>query len=232
MIENRVDRIPDLVNIRRVIISVYDKTGLENLVTSLMAQQKDLEIYSTGGTYRACEKILGDSAKEHLYRISDYTGQPEMHGGLVKTLDFRIYLGLLSEPFSPVHQDDLKRGSALAMDMVVVNLYPFREVVSAVENDSENARSNIDIGGPCMLRAAAKNFIRVTAVNDPSDYPLILAEMAAKNGAVSLKTRFRMAVKAFEQTASYDTSIVAYLSGVDPEVFKTVYTLEEGEYHG
>jgi len=225
MVENRVSRVPSKVTIRRVLLSVFDKSQLDILVNGLVRVQPDIEIYSTGGTYRACEKILGSARSHHLKRVSDYTGQPEMHGGLVKTLDFKIYLGLLSEPFNNLHDEDLSRAGALPIDMVVANLYPFSSVIRSEEADCENARSNIDIGGPCMIRAAAKNYIRVASVCDPGDYQYLLEEMTNNSGAVTLETRFSLAKKAFSHTAAYDEAIRSYIETLEPADLQSTYTI-------
>ena len=153
---NIVDRIDNLVGVRHLLASVSDKSGLDTFVPQLVALNPDLKIFSTGGTYARLQEILGQSAAAHLVRVSDYTGQPETQGGLVKTLDFKIYLGLLTETYNNAHQDDLKRTAAVPIDMVVVNLYPFQETISKADVTVERARGNIDIGGPCMIRAAAK----------------------------------------------------------------------------
>jgi phosphoribosylaminoimidazolecarboxamide formyltransferase/IMP cyclohydrolase len=147
-----------------------------------------------------------------LTRVSDYTGQPETQGGLVKTLDFKVYLGLLTETYNDAHQDDLKRTGSVPIDMVVVNLYPFQATISNADVTVEQARGNIDIGGPCMIRASAKNFIRVSPVVDPSDYAMIIAELKANEGSISLAMRYRLAQKAFEHTAVYDRTIADFLS--------------------
>jgi phosphoribosylaminoimidazolecarboxamide formyltransferase/IMP cyclohydrolase len=130
---------------------------------------------------------------------------------LVKTLDFRIYLGLLTETYNDAHQEDLKRTRSVPIDMVVVNLYPFQATISKAEVTVEQARGNIDIGGPCMIRASAKNFIRVASVVDPQDYDEIIADMADQDGATTLDLRFRLAQKAFEHTAVYDRAIADFL---------------------
>lgn len=208
---NIVEKIDHLVPVRRVLMSVSDKSGLDTFVPELMAVNPDLKIFSTGGTYSRLREILGDEAGSHLSRVSDYTGQPETQGGLVKTLDFKIYLGLLTETYNAAHQDDLKRTGSVPIDMVVVNLYPFKETISAPDVTVERARGNIDIGGPCMIRASAKNFIRVAAVVDSGDYGMIISELNANNGALSLNLRFRLAQKAFEHTAVYDRTIADFL---------------------
>jgi len=155
--------------------------------------------------------------------VSDYTGQPEMQGGLVKTLDFRIYLGLLSETYNEEHRRDLERTGGVSFDMVVVNLYPFSETVAKPGVTPEQGRANIDIGGPCMIRAAAKNFIRVAAVVDPGDYGALAAELEAGGGSLSLSTRFRLARKAFAHTARYDAAIAAYLGSQDEAAVAAAY---------
>ena len=208
---NRVQKVDDRLRIRRVLLSVSDKSGLESFVPRLVARA-DVVIYSTGGTYDRVADILGSSAEEHLRRVSDYTGQPEMQGGLVKTLDYRIYLGLLSEPYNEAHAADRSRVDAELIDMVVVNLYPFRSVASRAGSDAEDARSNIDIGGPCMLRAAAKSYLRVAAVCDPADYESIADELDTNGGSLRFETRFRLAQKTFGHTAQYDRAIADYLS--------------------
>ena len=208
---NIVDRIDNLVGIRHLLASVSDKSGLDTFVPQLVALNPDLTIFSTGGTYSRLHEILGASADAHLIRVSDYTGQPETQGGLVKTLDFKIYLGLLTETYNTAHQDDLKRTAAVPIDMVVVNLYPFQETISKADVTVERARGNIDIGGPCMIRASAKNFIRVAPVVDPADYAMILAELTTNDGALSLGMRYRLAKKAFEHTAAYDRAISDFL---------------------
>jgi phosphoribosylaminoimidazolecarboxamide formyltransferase/IMP cyclohydrolase len=208
---NFVETIDDRVPVRRALISVFNKRGLDLLVPGLLRINPSLSILSTGGSYVALNAILGAQAARGLRQVSDYTGQPEMQGGLVKTLDFKIYLALLSESYNPAHAADLQRTGAELIDMVVVNLYPFKEAISRAEVTPEQARANIDVGGPCMLRAAAKNFLRVAAVVDPADYPAILAELEASGGALSLATRFRLAQKAFGATAEYDRAIADYL---------------------
>ena len=141
-----------------------------------------------------------------------FTGQPEMQGGLVKTLDFKIYLGLLSEKYNDAHQADLKRLSAQPIDMVVVNLYPFRQTVAKEGVTPEMARTNIDIGGPCMVRASAKNYLRVASVTDPLDYPSIAQELESRGGTIGLDTRFKLMKKAFSHTAEYDTAIAKFFT--------------------
>jgi phosphoribosylaminoimidazolecarboxamide formyltransferase/IMP cyclohydrolase len=130
----------------------------------------------------------------------------------VKTLDFKIYLGLLTETYNDSHQQDLERTGAVPVDMVVVNLYPFKETIAKAGVTVEQARGNIDIGGPCMIRASAKNFIRVATVVDPGDYGRIISETKANGGRLSLRLRYELAKKAFEHTAVYDRHIADFLA--------------------
>ena len=212
---NRVNKIDDKVQINNVLISTADKTGLDDFVNSLIKINPDINIYSTGGTYSRISDILGSESGKNLKSVSEYTGQPEMQGGLVKTLDFKIYLGLLSETYNDAHIDDLKRMNAIEIDMVVVNLYPFNETVAKKDVTLEDARANIDIGGPCMLRASAKNFLRVASVCDPEDYNSIIETLEKNNGSLTYDYRLKLAKKTFTHTAAYDTAISEYLMSQD-----------------
>lgn len=220
---NVVEKIDDAIPVRRVLVSVSDKSGLEKLVPGLVAVNPEIRFFSTGGTYRKLAEILGSSAEGRLVRVSDYTGQPETQGGLVKTLDFKIYLGLLTETYNEAHRADLARTGAAAIDLVAVNLYPFRETIARPGVTPEQARGNIDIGGPCMIRAAAKNFIRVASVVDPADYPEILSELKAGKGKISLGLRFQLAKKAFAHTAAYDRAIADYMAATSLEEVRGCY---------
>ena len=209
---NIVKDIDARVAVKHVLMSVSDKTGLETFVPALVKACPGVKICSTGGTYTKVREILGDAAEGTLVAVSDYTGQPEMQGGLVKTLDFKIYLGLLSETYNDAHQADLKRLAAQPIDMVVVNLYPFQQTVAQAGVTPEMARTNIDIGGPCMVRASAKNYLRVASVTDPLDYGNIAEELASNSGTICLSTRFKLMKKAFAHTAAYDTAISQFFA--------------------
>ncbi len=209
---NVVEKVDDRVPVRHALISVSDKRGLEPLVKGLLRLIPSLRIFSTGGTYARIAEILGEQADGTLVQVSDYTGQPETQGGLVKTLDFKIYLGLLTETYNPSHQEDLKRTAAVPIDLVVVNLYPFRKTVEREGVTVEEARANIDIGGPCMVRASAKNYLRVAVVVDPEDYPGLIASIESNGGCTRLEERFGYARKAFAHTAGYDRRITEYLN--------------------
>ncbi len=208
---NVVEKIDDLVKVKHVLVSVSDKSGLDEFMPQIVEVNPEIKILSTGGTYSKIKEILGKAADSCLTQVSDYTGQPETQGGLVKTLDFKIYLGLLTETYNDSHQSDIERTGAVPIDMVVVNLYPFKETISKSGVTVEQARGNIDIGGPCMIRASAKNFLRVAPVVDPSDYGMIISEIKANKGMTSLEMRFRLAQKAFDHTAVYDRAIADFL---------------------
>ncbi|MCX6992772.1 MAG: hypothetical protein NT011_06470 [Kiritimatiellaeota bacterium] len=223
---NFVEQIDDAVRVQNVLVSVSEKAGLEAFIPELVRINPSLKLYSTGGTFQSLQKCLGaELAKKNLMQVSDYTGQPEMQGGLVKTLDFKIYLGLLSETYNPAHTADLKRVKGVAIDMVIVNLYPFAQTIARSGVTAEQARANIDIGGPCMVRAAAKNFLRVASVTDPADYPSIVVELKKAGGKLSLKTRFDLARKAFAHTAAYDTAIAAYLTKCPFDAVQQTYRI-------
>ncbi|ACN16381.1 PurH2 [Desulforapulum autotrophicum HRM2] len=221
--KNVVDKIDDLIPINTVLVSVSDKQGLELLIPALVAANPKVRILSTGGTFSRIQEILGQKAEGRLTQVADYTGQPETQGGLVKTLDFRIYLGLLTETYNDAHQADLKRTSSMAIDMVVANLYPFKQTIATAGVTCENARGNIDIGGPTMIRASAKNFIRVASVVDPESYGGIIERLGANNGCLSLGDRFELAKKAFKHTAEYDATISGYLDTLTMDAVKACY---------
>ena len=224
---NIVEHCDDLVTVQRVLVSVSDKKGLETLIPGLIRINPSIHFYSTGGTYQRIIDILGQQhSSRYLTQVSAYTGQPETQGGLVKTLDFKIYLGLLTETYNVDHQADLTRTGAVPLDMVVVNLYPFQTTIAQPEITVEQARANIDIGGPCMLRAAAKNYLRVVPVVDPADYSRLLSTLAAHDGALDLASRFDYACKAFRHTAQYDTVISQYLSAQASSAIINNYTIQ------
>ncbi len=226
---NVVTRVDDLVKVQNILVSVSDKSGLEQFIPELVEMNPGIQIFSTGGTFGRISEILGGSDGGRLMQVSDFTGQPETQGGLVKTLDFKIYLGLLTETYNDAHQDDLKRTGSVPIDMVVVNLYPFKETIAKPDVTVEQARGNIDIGGPCMIRASAKNYIRVASVVDPADYGQILTVLKANQGSTNLDLRFQLARKAFDHTAVYDRTIADFLVSKEIDDVKNCYELEKKE---
>lgn len=220
---NRVSSAADHVPIRNALFSVADKSGLEPFVERLWAILPDLVIYSTGGTFALLERIAarialeGNSDPTHgplVRTISSYTGQPEMQGGLVKTLDYKVYLSLLSEQYNADHQVDLERTGAIPFDLTVCSLYPFESVATEKDATLEDLRAHIDIGGPTMVRASAKNFLRVLTVCRPGDYEPVLEKITEGNGSTTLSFRLEMAIKAFRYTARYEEAIAESMERV------------------
>ncbi|TDX99595.1 bifunctional phosphoribosylaminoimidazolecarboxamide formyltransferase/IMP cyclohydrolase [Thiohalophilus thiocyanatoxydans] len=195
--------------IQRALISVSDKTGVAEFAKQLH-EQFGVEILSTGGT----AKLLSEAGIP-VTEVSDYTGFPEMMDGRVKTLHPKIHGGLLGR--RGLDDAVMQEHAIPPIDMVVVNLYPFREAVAKPDCDLPTAIENIDIGGPTMLRAAAKNHAGVAVLVNSSDYPRVLDEMADNDGALSDATRFDLAVRTFEHTAGYDGAIANYLGAIDSE---------------
>ncbi len=190
--------------VRRALISVSDKRGLEEFAKGL--NELGVEILSTGGT----AKLIG-SLGIKVRSVSDYTGFPEMLDGRVKTLHPKIHGGLLSLREKKDHMEQVKKHGIELIDMVVVNLYPFEKTVAKKDVKQEEAIENIDIGGPSMLRSAAKNFRDVVVVCNPDRYKEVLEELKKNGGAISDKLHFRLGVEVFEKTSRYDTAIYNYL---------------------
>ena len=195
----------DLRTIRRALISVSDKTGIVDFARQLTGF--NVEIISTGGT----AKTLRDAGIT-VRDISDITGFPEMMDGRVKTLHPRVHGGLLAVRDNPEHVAAMEQHGIEPIDLVVVNLYPFAETIKRAGVTYEEAIEQIDIGGPAMIRSAAKNARDVAVVVLPSSYETIIYEMKSRNGALSLATRKRLAQEAFQQTAMYDMLVSSYLA--------------------
>lgn len=199
--------------IQRALISVSDKTGLEEFAKGL--HEFGVELISTGGT-AAFLKGLGLPVIE----ISDYTGEPELFEGRLKTLHPMVHGGLLHRRDNEEHVRQAKENGIKPIDLVCVNLYPFEETVAKPDVTLEEAIEKIDIGGPSMLRSAAKNYASVTVVSDPADYARILDEMQTHKGDTTLKTRENLAVKVFMRTSNYDNAITNYLGHQSAESTK------------
>lgn len=211
----------------RALISVSDKTGVVDFAKGLRAL--GWEVIATGGTM----KLLADSGVE-VINISDVTGFPEICDGRVKTLHPNVHGGLLARRDDPEHLKALKENNIEFIDMVCVNLYPFRETISKPGVKMEDAIENIDIGGPSMLRSAAKNWADVTVVCDPADYAQILDEIRA-GGNTGKATRLKLSAKAYTHTAEYDSMIATYMraqAGLNEKLFlefDLVQSLRYGE---
>ncbi|MFH1358315.1 MAG: hypothetical protein ABIH37_00330 [archaeon] len=211
-IRDVVGEVTDLIPVQNVLLSLSDKFRLGQLVDGLIAQNSNIRLISTGGTYKVLEGLLGSKASaRYLLSVEEYTGFPEMEGGLVKTLHPKVHAGILGERNNPAHQKYLERMGGSFIDLVVVNLYPFKQVIAAEDCTFEQARGNIDIGGPTMLRGAAKNFLGCTPLCDPNDYSIFLEHLRENDGATTFDFRKMQARKAFSQTAIYDAAINQYL---------------------
>lgn len=193
--------------VERALISLTDKSGIEGFAQAL--SDLGVEILSTGGTAKKMRES-GIPVKD----VSEFTGFPEMLDGRVKTLHPLIHGGILNQRENPDHQQQCAEHGIKPIDIIAVNLYAFEKTVADPNCSLADAIENIDIGGPTLLRASAKNFQDVTVIVDPSDYDQVLSEIK-ETGNTTLKTRFRLAVKVFQLTSAYDTGIAAWLSKVD-----------------
>ena len=222
------------MKIRQALISLSNKNGAVEFAQGLVAH--GVRLLSTGGT----AGMLRDAGLP-VTEVGEYTGFPEMLDGRVKTLHPKVHGGILARRDLPEHMATLAQHGIPTIDLVCVNLYPFRETVARADATLADAIDSIDIGGPAMLRSSAKNYPGVAVVTDPADYPALLAELATSDGALSLGTRFALAKKAFVHTARYDAAIANWLTSLDeatqpgafPEqlqlAFDRVETLRYGE---
>jgi len=196
-----------MAKIERALISLTDKSGIESFAAELAGL--GIELLSTGGT----AKKLRDSGLA-VMDVSEFTGFPEMLDGRVKTLHPKVHGGILNQRANGDHQKQCAAHGLQNIDLVAVNLYAFEKTVANPDCSLADAIENIDIGGPTLLRASAKNFQDVTVIVDPADYPQVLSEIKA-TGNTTLKTRFNLARKVFALTSAYDTAISRWLQGVD-----------------
>ena len=194
-----------MIKIKKALISVSDKSNVLELAKSLSSY--DIEILSTGGT----AKLLKEN-KINVTEVSDYTKFPEMLDGRVKTLHPKIHGGILGRRDNPEHNETMKNHEIDPIDLVVVNLYPFEETINQEGCTLEHAIENIDIGGPAMIRSAAKNYQHVAVLTNPKDYKSFTDEINKNQGSITLDLSFSLAKKAFEKTSAYDSAINNYLS--------------------
>ena len=199
------------MKIRQALISLSDKRGALEFAQGLVA--RGVKLLSTGGTAR----LLRDAGLA-VTEIGDYTGFPEMLDGRVKTLHPKVHGGILARRDLPEHLATIEQHGIPTIDLVCVNLYPFAATIAKPGVTLEEAIENIDIGGPAMVRSSAKNYAGVAVVTDPEDYPALLEEMKANDGALTLTTRFNLAKKAFTHTARYDGMIANWLTALDEGV--------------
>jgi len=194
------------IRIRRALLSVSDKTGLVDFARELISHE--VEILSTGGTARTLQQ-----AGIPVTPVSSVTGFPEILGGRVKTLHPKIHGGILARRGDSGQMAELEQHGIAPIDLVAVNLYPFEKTVSSADVTVADALENIDIGGPCMIRAAAKNYPAVAVIVEPAQYGQVIAEMKENGGSLSLETRRGLSLRAFQRTGQYDGAISAFLEG-------------------
>ena len=194
-----------MIPIKRALISVSDKTNIIEFARQL--SDLNIEILSTGGT---AKKLRENNIA--VVDVSDYTGFPEMMNGRVKTLHPKIHGGLLAR--HGIDNDELAKNGIDFIDLVAVNLYPFTNTIADPDCELDTAIENIDIGGPTMIRAAAKNYQNACVIVDHSDYETVIRELRANSGTISNEMRFSLALKAFEHTAQYDDAIANYLGSI------------------
>ncbi len=191
--------------IRRALVSTSDKTGIVEFAKGLA--EFGVEMLSTGGTAQQ----LADGGVP-VRPVSDYTGWPEMLDGRVRTLHPKIHGGLLALRDNPDHAQQMQQHGIEPIDMVIVNLYPFEQTVANPDVTLEDAIENIDIGGPSMLRSAAKNYRSIAVICNPARYEAVLAEMREQDGSLTDETRASLALEAFRHTARYDAAISEFLA--------------------
>jgi phosphoribosylaminoimidazolecarboxamide formyltransferase/IMP cyclohydrolase len=195
----------DTMKIKRALLSVSDKTGVVELAAAL--DKMGIQILSTGGTM----KLLKEAGIK-VISVSTFTGSPEVMDGRVKTLHPKIHAGILYRRDNPHDKEQLAELESKGIDLIVVNLYPFRQTVARPNATHDEIIENIDIGGPSMIRSAAKNYASVTVVVDPSDYKELIGELQDNDGATTPEFRERCAARAFDETSAYDTAIAGYFS--------------------
>ncbi len=222
MLRSNVFKVLDRIKPQHILVSVFFKDGLDELVPGLLAVNPDIRFYSTGGTGQKIQEILGENASINYVPVETYTGAPEMEGGLVKTLHPKIHAGLLAERGNPAHEEYLEKtlasmgeGPGVYFDILVSNLYPFGKAVSAEDATAETARINIDIGGPGMTMAASKNWHSVAVLTDPAQYTDFLDAVKINEGTTTAEMRFELAKQAFLRVGEYRMSIGKHFAGLD-----------------
>ncbi|NJD56147.1 MAG: hypothetical protein FIA94_07040 [Nitrospirae bacterium] len=221
-IRENVHKVIDLIKPEHILVSVFDKAGLEELIRGILEANTSAKFYSTGGTGKKIIEILGPDASKNYISVEEFTGAPEMEGGLVKTLHPKIHAGLLAERGNPAHEEylyaTLAQGSRYAgvyFDIFVGNLYPFTSVIAKEGTTAETARVNIDIGGPAMTMASAKNWHSIAALTSPGQYAGFVGALRKNDGKISLEQRFRLATQAMRTIGEYRTAIGNYFADLD-----------------
>lgn len=221
-IRENIYQVVDLIRPAHILVSVFDKNGLDDLVKGILETNSSARFYSTGGTGKKIIEILGPNASGNYTSVEDFTGAPEMEGGLVKTLHPKIHAGLLAERGNPAHEEYLYKTLAamggsqgVYFDVFVGNLYPFTSVISKEGTTSETARVNIDIGGPAMTMASAKNWHSIAVLTSPSQYGDFISSLKSNKGMTGLEQRFRLAAEAMRSIGEYRTAIGNYFTSLD-----------------
>ena len=221
-IRENIHQVIDLIKPEHILVSVFDKNGLDELVKGILEVNPDARFYSTGGTGKKIIEILGPQSKKNYVSVEDFTGAPEMEGGLVKTLHPKIHAGLLAERGNPSHEEYLFKTLAqnnsmpgVYFDIFVGNLYPFTSVISKEGTTSETARVNIDIGGPAMTMASAKNWHSIAVLTSSDQYAGFIQSLKKQNGRIALEQRFKLATRAMKSIGEYRTAIGNYFSALD-----------------
>lgn len=221
-IRENIYKVVNLIKPSHVLVSVFDKNGLAYLTRSLVEINSSVMFYSTGGTAKKIREVLGDNTNRNFTSVEKFTGAPEMEGGLVKTLHPKIHAGLLAERGNPAHEDylyktlaDMTRSPGVYFDVFVGNLYPFTSVIADQSTTPETARVNIDIGGPAMTMASAKNWHSVAVLSSPSQYEGFVNAVRNNEGQIDLKTRFDLAKEAMAIVGEYRLAIGRYFSEMD-----------------
>lgn len=221
-IRENIYSVVDLIRPEHILVSVFDKQGLDELVSGILGFNPQARFYSTGGTGKKIAEILGERRTANYVSVEEFTGAPEMEGGLVKTLHPKIHAGLLAERGNPAHEEYLyetlaKPGGApgVYFDVFVGNLYPFTSVIEKQDATPETARVNIDIGGPAMTMASAKNWHSIAVLTSPSQYQGFIRSLEDHKGMISLQQRFGLAAEAMKAIGEYRTAIGKYFSSLD-----------------
>lgn len=221
-IRENIHHVTDLIKPEHILVSVFDKNGLEGLVEGILEGNPCVRFYSTGGTGKKIIEILGAQSAVNYISVEDFTGAPEMEGGLVKTLHPKIHAGLLAERGNPDHEEYLYKTLAqdagmpgVYFDIFAGNLYPFTAVIAKEGTTSETARVNIDIGGPAMTMASAKNWHSIAVLTSSAQYPKFVQSLKNQNGWISLEQRFALATQAMKTIGEYRMAIGNYFSALD-----------------
>jgi len=224
---DRVTRVDDLVEVRNVVVSVANKAGLEEFAPALVESCSGIRFYATGGTHAFLSEVIGERAAQKVVDITRYSTRPVTHSGLARTTDFKMYLGLLADPWNEVHVNDVSAAGAVFFDLVISNMHPFPDVRSDNGLDPEVVRGLIDIGGPGLVRAAVRNYVRVAVVPDPEEYSYVAERITALGGKTDLALRLDLAQKAFTSAAHNAEHVAEFFKSLTPESIRAAYNIED-----